>query len=394
MDLYPFDPAIATGLPIPPSEHAISVSLPTWQSNLDLEEDKKRAVTLLVRGYPRFVVHQNIRKLGKICVEKFGGDPTSESGMIFPTEKIAHECRAFVERRTALNGSQVATRLAHLRLLSSNNAFLDLFAVIFPVNAFVVAKQFWQHTGLGITTRYAALCFEMLATATGPLQAMTNGDSDLKITDNACENVPVSGDMLPRKQICCQFDLNIDNAAGATAKRVVTQRIAALYNQSDAVHSGISESDVFLFPTGMAGIWETHQLVMSTISHTKSICFGFLYTDTLKVLQKWGPGCYHLGHGITPSIDELETLLENISSSRTNDSPPVAALFTEFPSNPLLQSFDLVELRRLADKHNFPIVVDDTIATAVNADILPYVDIIVTSLSKFFSGYADVMGGR
>jgi len=34
------------------------------------------------------------------------------------------------------------------------------------------------------------------------------------------------------------------------------------------------------------------------------------YTNTLKVLEKWGPDCHFLGHGLDSSIDELETLLE------------------------------------------------------------------------------------
>lgn len=66
----------------------------------------------------------------------------------------------------------------------------------------------------------------------------------------------------------------------------------------------------------------------------------------------------------------------------------------EFPSNPILVSADLTSLRRLADEYAFPLVVDDTIASFANVDVLgPVADILVTSLTKSFSGYADVMGG-
>lgn len=118
----------------------------------------------------------------------------------------------------------------------------------------------------------------------------------------------------------------------------------------------------------------------------------FPYTDTLKILEKWGPGCHFLGRGVDDDINELEAILERESQNST--TPPLLALFTEFPSNPLLRSANLPRLRELADKHDFLIVVDETIGNFVNVEVLPYADIVVSSLSKIFSGDANVMGGR
>ena len=121
--------------------------------------------------------------------------------------------------------------------------------------------------------------------------------------------------------------------------------------------------------------------------------YSFPYTDTLKILQKWGPGCHFLGYGLDSDIDELSTILE--TESKLNPStPPILALFTEFPSNPLLRSANLPRLRVLADKYDFLIVIDETIGNFVNVEVLPYADILVSSLSKIFSGAANVMGGR
>jgi len=61
---------------------------------------------------------------------------------------------------------------------------------------------------------------------------------------------------------------------------------------------------------------------------------------------------------------------------------PSLPLFTEFPSNPLLRSADLPRLRSLADKYDFLIVIDETIGNFVNVEVLPYADIVVSSLSK------------
>ena len=119
----------------------------------------------------------------------------------------------------------------------------------------------------------------------------------------------------------------------------------------------------------------------------------FPYVDTLKVLEKWGPGCYFYPDGSDQYIDELDDALAKLKAENPSH-PPILSLFTELPSNPLLRSINLPRLRQLADKYDFPIVIDDTIGNFVNVDTLRYADVVVSSLSKLFSGRADAMGGR
>lgn len=52
------------------------------------------------------------------------------------------------------------------------------------------------------------------------------------------------------------------------------------------------------------------------------------------------------------------------------------------------------ELRKLANEFGFVIVVDETIGNFVNVDVLQFADIVVSSLTKVFSGETNVMGGR
>src|SRR6266849_3072836 len=117
---------------------------------------------------------------------------------------------------------------------------------------------------------------------------------------------------------------------------------------------------------------------------------SFPYTDTLKVLEKWGPGAYLLAAGDENDVNELVELLKTSKDAGS----PIRALWCEFPSNPLLRSPPLANLRELADEYGFLIAIDDTIGTFNNVDVLPFVDIILTSLSKVFSGTANVLGGR
>lgn len=79
---------------------------------------------------------------------------------------------------------------------------------------------------------------------------------------------------------------------------------------------------------------------------------------------------------------------------RCNEGGKYLAVFCEFPGNPLLKSPDLRRLRSLADHHDFAIVVDETIGNFMNVNVLPYADVVVSSLTKVFSGDSNVMGGR
>jgi cystathionine gamma-synthase len=91
------------------------------------------------------------------------------------------------------------------------------------------------------------------------------------------------------------------------------------------------------------------------------------------------------GKGSETDLDDLEKKLAG--------GERIQALFCELPSNPQLVSPDLHRIRRLADVYGFVVACDETLGTFVNVDVLPYVDIVMTSLTKIFSGASNVMGG-
>jgi cystathionine gamma-synthase len=172
----------------------------------------------------------------------------------------------------------------------------------------------------------------------------------------------------------------------------------------------VTPEDVYLYPGGMSAIWHAHDICRkvrraSGEQEGKSISYGYVenqyetsmsliirfpYIDTLKILEKWGPGGILFGQGGSDDIKPLADLLE----SRQANEPRILALFCEFPGNPLLKSPDLAEIRKLADKHGFIVVVDETIGNFINVEVMTYADIVVSSLTKIFSGESNVMGGR
>ncbi|KAH9848718.1 PLP-dependent transferase [Lenzites betulinus] len=430
---------LTLGMAVPPfTAHAISVSLPTWKDNVGYEEGEKRVVDVMVSGYPRFFIHLSIQKLARICEQKFGVQ--GEQCLLCPTRRIAEQCRAFMIDRSTKAGSPIPVRLVQFTICPEDNDIsapcLELHIVLFPGDQFALAKQFWQHTGLCVSSRLAERCLTMLHEEIGspttpvptpgrPPVKPGNRHYSAKSIGRSPPTSPTFPHMRYGGSIAAQtaellskdhdtyveerYGRNLPSESAAAAKRAMRRRIAGVLvrdapsdwstaggheaelGPSTRGVEGVTEDDVFLYATGMSAIWNAHQLALAVRPPAKSVCFGFPYTDTLKILEKWGPGCHFFGHGLDSDIDELEKLLED--GAQLGQGPPILSLFTEFPSNPLLRSADLPRLRKLADKYDFLIVVDETIGNFVNVEVLPYADMVVSSLSKVFSGDANVMGG-
>ncbi|TRM63617.1 pyridoxal phosphate-dependent transferase [Schizophyllum amplum] len=424
---------VPLGLGVPPfTPHAISVSLPLWKDNVDYEEGAQRVVERMVSGYPRFFIPLPVQKLAALCTRKFGRE--GESCMLLPTRKIADSCRDFMK---AHSPTPLAPRLVQYKISPDEEVHrqlprgtvaaqeVDLHLVLFPTDAAPVAKQFWQHTGMGVSSRLADHCLTIVSpddAQVPPTSPTTGSRPSFKAVNKhyAVKKAPAaSPDAVDDISIDTSYYLeerygrNLPLAAATAAKRALRRRISGVLVQDNACDrqgeacagqqdvdvgpssrgvADLSEDDVFLFPTGMAAIWSAHQTALAVRPPAKSVCFGFPYTDTLKILQKWGPGCHFLGRGIDEELDELEQMLAREAAADPS-KPPILALFTEFPSNPLLRTADLARLRRLADQYDFLIVVDETIGNFVNVDVLPHADIVVSSLTKIFSGDANVMGG-
>jgi cystathionine gamma-synthase len=163
----------------------------------------------------------------------------------------------------------------------------------------------------------------------------------------------------------------------STARAGVYQRIAALH--------GCDVAGVRLHVCGMAAISSVWRAIRRRDPDSPSVQFGFPYVDTLKIQQRFAPSRHHLfAVGDSEDLRRLESLLA---------TQRICAVFCEVPTNPLLQTPDLIRLRELADQHDFILVVDDTLTACINQRLLPLADVIVTSLTKYFSGRGDVLAG-
>ena len=161
------------------------------------------------------------------------------------------------------------------------------------------------------------------------------------------------------------------------ARQTIRQRLREFRTNRDA--------EIWLYPCGMAAIAAVWRALRKHDAAKPSVQFGFPYVDTLKIQQRFAPAdvrFYPHGH-----CGDLRQLKELLSTQK------IAAVFCESTTNPLLTSLDLQALRQLADEHEFLLVIDDTLAACINHDVLPFADVVVTSLTKYFSGYGDVLAG-
>ncbi|KAB5547334.1 cystathionine gamma-synthase [Coniochaeta sp. 2T2.1] len=414
-------PHITLGESIPPdTAHAISVSLPTWKSNVGYEEGEKWVIDNLTTGYPRFFIHKKIQALAAAIATTYAKTPGHQA-MLFPNKTIAQRCVDFMNEKAPaeiLEGLETV----HLVLDTSHPEGGPLkpikptvSAVLFKPEAFSYAKQYWQHTGDGVSSRRAEFCHSLLSQGLlmpddsskkspqssvrqkqGPRRYQRKVSTDIT-NGNGNGSAPAPDSEESARFLEERFGRNLDISLAERAKAAIRRRIAGTLTHHVDIHTdplpaspepssrGISEDDIYLFANGINSIYNTHRLLMSIRPGLKSLSFGFPYVDTLKILQKFGPGCVFYGRASEEELDELE--------ARLASGERFLALFCEFPGNPMLTCPNLKRIRSLADKYDFVVVVDETIGTFGNINVLQYSDVVVSSLSKIFSGDCNVMGG-
>ena len=151
-----------------------------------------------------------------------------------------------------------------------------------------------------------------------------------------------------------------------------------------AANFDCDDGDLFLYESGMAAFFSVHRALIGMAPAKKTLQLDFPYVDCLKVQENFGSGVVFLPEATGGLFDEA------LSRIRKGE---FAAVFIEVPSNPLLRTVDLPRLAEAARAGRVPLIADDTVASHHNVEVLPYVDAITTSLTKWISGKGDVTGG-
>ncbi|KAG9022632.1 hypothetical protein FS837_006262, partial [Tulasnella sp. UAMH 9824] len=239
------------GRPVPYLPHAISVSMPAWEDNRGFAEGHPRVLDALTTGYPRFMHHESVKLLARICEEKFGNP--GERCMVWSSAKAAETQRSFLLTHSP---SPIAVRTA-LHVLSSPtqktcdakentnddqapgnhelfpNQRLELHMVFFPTDeeTFALAKKGWSYTGNGISSRRADTCLEILGAASrdpvaGRLLSTTSSTPGTPSDGSSGSSVESLPDELSRRQTTLLVQCDEQPLPYAEAKQALRQRIA------------------------------------------------------------------------------------------------------------------------------------------------------------------------
>lgn len=400
------------GDPLPFDEHACSVSLPTWGSVVGYEEGDKDTVMALKTGYPRFVYHPYVLQLMEVVLEKFpNNNGYEEDCLVLPTMEAALRCQAFLRQSLEQNyiGSPSSTShssshiddafieriecnlsprttkpsLSHSRIRVTSLEEAGVHAVMFPAEttAGINAKAYWQHTGELVSSRRAEQALNILG------QKLLKRVTCCPIAGTPTIRHSSDPSKSPSKSMLGKIrDSNCTSHYEGLQKRI-----------SSWTH--VDTDNIFLVPSGMATIYKSlrsarrYQMLKnpSSLGGT-SIVYGFPYLDTLKMCSRreFSPaGVEFFGKGDQDDLKLLKRILQQ------RDESTWSAVFTEVPSNPLLQCPDLEGLRILADEYDFCVVVDDTIGNFLNVDLIKsgLADAVCTSLTKLVSGRGDAIAG-
>ncbi len=317
------------GQRIPSSPHAVSCSLPTMRDVRGYEEKDPAITQHLTSGYPRFVVHPFAKQLAAHLVATTPG----LTGCTLWLTSSAAMADALLARLDANHAQRFhAGGLHGVSHLASD-----------AVTAGRV-KVYLQNIGGFLSSREAEDHLLRRGLIAAPYaEATFAGDAAAEIRRHLRRVLPTAAD-----------------------------------------------TDLFLAPSGMNAIWAAFRAaadLQATRGRTVWLQLGWLYLDTIAILQKYTDS--PLDYVYLRDVFDLTTL-ERIFLAHGSR---IAGLIAEVPTNPLIQTPDLPALAALCRRHGALLLVDPSISSVFNLDVLPHADVVVSSLTKYTASEGDLTAG-
>jgi cystathionine gamma-synthase len=160
---------------------------------------------------------------------------------------------------------------------------------------------------------------------------------------------------------------------GNPTAKIAERRLADLDGAEDCV----------VFTSGMSAITTTiltlvqsgDHIVITDDSYKKTLEFCRFY------LKQFGVECTIVPFG---DYEGLERAIKKNTRF----------IFSESPTNPYLNVFDLVKIKKIADKHRVLTLIDSTFATPLNQRPIEFgMDLVLQSCTKYLAGHNDILAG-
>ncbi|KAK8928047.1 putative cystathionine gamma-synthase [Metarhizium anisopliae] len=347
------------GHAVPPApRHAVTVHMGSeWSNAVEFGADALSVVAKFKNAYPRTKPHGDIVQLSEAVLRGIGA--TGRACLLFPSLQSAQQCAEYAtsdkRKDDGIGKRPLRADELMIRAFVARDPFL---AVIFPSELYRVVAGFWSTVGVGVSSRFAEA------------------------------NLAHLGEL---RQVSLQEAEAARGHFDSLAHDTIRTRILSLIKRAPLhphLPSSVAARDIYLYQSGMASIYKPHSYMMDYYQGT-SVLFGMAFMDTLVTLEQFGTGSKFFGLGSDENIFELEAYLRESQVLGRK----VQAIWVEFPANPLLVCPDIARLRKLATEYDVVLGIDDTIGSWANIDVLAMADILVTSTTKSFNGYADAIGG-
>ncbi|KAI9904854.1 hypothetical protein N3K66_001383 [Trichothecium roseum] len=374
--------------PPPQTPYSLITNLVSWDNTLGFREGDAAVLGRLVHIYPRFAPTHYGRELSIAIAKKLGME--DKMALMFLNPVMWPHTRRHValpERGVHALDPDADVQYRCVELGSSDgNDRHRLYVTLFDPAKRAGIMLTWAAPGIGVSIRGA----EML----------------LPLVDSMREVVPSlsSSSSSPAWSSPPEPTFTAENGSHAALR----ERISSLLRRAprDPLAAQSRPEDVFLYPTGMAAVFHVNN-ALREIRPGVVVVLGVVFHNTFTHLrEECGGGWEHFGAVDEGGLDELEGWLDGEGEGgvdgeerqgrqrqRQRRGRDVSYLIVEFPGNPTLETPDLKRLKKLSEKHSFVLIVDETVGTYANVDVLPHADLLLTSLTKSFSGRADVMGG-
>ena len=237
---------------------------------------------------------------------------------------------------------------------------------LFPLVSEASARRLAEHVGVTLTSvdRVGDWCL-----ATTP-----SGDAALRLA----KMVQHTGTLISSRQAEAWL-AGAAPADGAAALATIRAALSPLL-------AGVAAADILVATSGMNAV-DAAIAAVDAVQRPRGrsawIQLGWLYVDSTRLFEKARDARHHFVADVR-DLAAVEKLLA---------AGDVAGVFTEVPNNPQLETADIPALRALCDQHGAKLLLDPSSVGLATVDVLPFADLVVSSLTKYAGSEGDVMAG-